>query len=252
MKTITQTWEMRNLGLKCLEIKISHEDKVDNTEIEEIVLDNEFDYIQATVPAGKMDIAYYLQQNGFLFTETRFSLISNLETLKLPRIFSRIYDRIDYHEANTNELDKIYTCLKNGVFDSDRYSLDPKIGRDKSGNRYYEWCKSEVESGESKAYAVNYKGEPLGFFILKLGFTKYSYGLMGGLYNKLKDAGRGIGVLYPPMELSKRYKYEYITTGISSNNPSSLRMHLALGYEIQELEYIFVRHNQTHNNMEIV
>lgn len=244
MKLINQIWEKRNLNLNCVELRFSNDDTSLDVLNGISCIEDDVDYVQATIPINNMDLVREIQKQGFSFAETKISLIADLSKASLPPSFQKAYGKITYHLADKTELEQIYSNLRMGIFDTDRFSLDPYIGKMKSGNRYYEWCKSDVEDGISDAYIVYYKERALGFFLLRMIDTKYAYGVMGGLFNRERDLGKGFSVLYPPIELATRENRQYILTGVSSNNISSLRMHQSLGYEIQDLQYIFIKHQK--------
>ena len=100
----------------------------------------------------------------------------------------------------------------------------------------------EVEAGRASAYVVTMHDEPIGFFVDKTVSDKVDYSLLAALYDKEKNSGVGFSVLYFPMLQSKLDGKRRITTGVSSNNPDSVRMHLELGYKIKEMNYVLIKH----------
>ena len=137
----------------------------------------------------------------------------------------------------------IYQCIKSGVFDTDKVSLDPKLGKEKAGNRFYNWCKKEIEGGTSKPYIVkDSKENSVGFFVLKDINSRVSDSLLAGLFNK-DEVGLGYSVLYFPMVQAKKEGKRKIVTSVSSNNLPSVKTHMLLGYSIQHMSHVFIKHN---------
>ena len=241
MKQINQIWEKRNLGIDSIEFRFDADDNAHSV-IEAYNSCPPCDYILARVPDNKMDIAYKLQELGFRFSETNLHLSCNLKKLVLPNIFAKFYEHITEDIATDEEIELIYNSIKNGVFDTDKIALDPKFGKEKAGYRYYQWCKDELEKGTSTAYILYFDGKPIGFYILKKVSDLVYDSLLAGLFDKSNNVGLGFSVLYSPLAQAKKLGGTTMVTGVSSNNSASLKMHLALGYEIKSLNYVFTKH----------
>lgn len=52
----------------------------------------------------------------------------------------------------------------------------------------------------------------------------------------------GFAVLYYPMLKAKMDGKRRMVTAVSSNNPSSVRLHLELGYKIKGMNYVLIKH----------
>lgn len=241
MELIEQPWEKKNLGVNSLEIKFDYKD--DTKKIDFSILNNKkYNYLLSRVPSGKMDIANILQHNGFTFAEVSFELSADLKKLDLPNKYSRYINMMDYHLANDSELFKIHNLIRSGIFDTDRISLDPFFNAKQSGNRFANWSEHEIVSGSAKGYIVTAGNDEIGFFVHKRMSDKLDYSLLAALYNKENSAGMGFSVLYFPMLQSKKEGKSKIIASVSSNNFSSLKLHLELGYKIKTMNYVFVKH----------
>lgn len=243
MKILKQDWEKRNLGIDSYELRF---DSTDNESAVTAALNEcpPCDYILVRVPDNKMEIAYKLQDLGFKFAETNFELSCNLKKVQLPLVFKKYYEHITESISAPAEIEQIYDCIKSGVFDTDKIALDPKFGLKKSGNRFYMWCKDEIEKKTSTPYTIYLDKKPLGFYILKKVTDKTYNSLFAGLFDKSSAVGFGFSVLYNPLIEAKRQGATNMTTSVSSNNTASLKMHLALGYEIKSLNYVFIKHTK--------
>lgn len=244
MKKTEQTWEKENLGVNAVEYVVQASDS-DLETVNYIVEDcKKYEYILCRIPAGKMKIAYMLQDEGFLYAEDGIDLASDLRGLKLPQICESFNEGVYYEEANECELQDIYNCIKSGVFDTDKVSLDPIFGKEKAGNRFYNWCKNEIDNGTSKAYIVKNGAEKLiGFFVLKDVSNRVSDSLLAGVFDK-NEMGLGYTVLYYPMVQAKKEGKKKIVTSVSSNNLPSVKTHMLLGYSIQHMSHVFIKHNR--------
>ncbi len=241
MELIEQPWEKKNLGVNSVEFRF--DGKENSNEITDDILSNsKYDYQICRVPVGRMDIMYLLQAHGFSFAETSFELSADLKKLELPSVYARYIEAMDYHPASETELQLIQDSILSGVFDTDKISLDPYFGKKQAGIRFANWNMQEVEAGRASAYVVTMYDEPIGFFVDKTVSDKVDYSLLAALYDKEKNSGVGFSVLYFPMLQSKLDGKRRITTGVSSNNPDSVRMHLELGYKIKEMNYVLIKH----------
>ena len=72
---------------------------------------------------------------------------------------------------------------------------------------------------------------------------------LAGLFDKDKNSGFGFSVLYYPMVEAKRMGLKKMITGVSANNPDSVKMHLALGYQIKTMDYTLVKHIEEGNTL---
>lgn len=241
MELIEQPWEKRNLDVNSAEFRFDGKENL-NEITDDILSNSKYDYQICRVPVGRMDIMYLLQANGFSFAETSIELSADLKKLELPSVYARYIEAMDYHPASETELQLIQDSILSGVFDTDKISLDPYFGKKQAGIRFANWNMQEVEAGRASAYVVTMHDEPIGFFVDKTVSDKVDYSLLAALYDKEKNSGVGFSVLYFPMLQSKLDGKRRITTGVSSNNPDSVRMHLELGYKIKEMNYVLIKH----------
>jgi len=240
MKLIEQPWEKRNLNLSTVEYKFEICDEANN--ISDSVLNNEFyDYQICRVPSGKMDLVYRLQENGFKFSEMNYQLSASLKKLELNSLQNRIINELSYHSSNANEIELVFECIYSGVFDTDRIILDPYFKKEQSGIRFANWAKQEIEARTSEIFIVENNGNKLGFFILKHVNDKISYSLLAALFDD-HELGLGFSTIYFPMFESKKEGKKKITTGVSSNNLNSLKIHLEMGYQITSADYLLIKH----------
>lgn len=247
MRIIEQPWEKNNLGVVSAEFCFALSDKLDELKKAKVDSCQKYDYQSARIPAGRMDIAYWLEENGFRFAEASIEIEAGLELLKIPEVFKKLEGSMDEHPADHNETEAVYEKIRMGIFNTDKIALDPRFGIRQSGLRFANWCRQEVEAGNAKVYIVEYSGMPIGFYVLKEENRTTAYSLLAGLFDQKKYMGLGYSVLYYPMARAKKEGKKKIITKVSSNNPASLKMHLYIGYMIKRMNYIYVKHINERN-----
>jgi len=245
MKLLHQEWEKRNIGLNCYELEFNNKDQdcnQDSSKLLEAI--DDIDYAVAKVPSGKMKIAYSLQEQGFKFAENQISLvIRNLDKYKVPEFFIKYVPYIQGKRLEGLDLDQIYTAIQqNGIFDTDRISLDPCMSVALAGQRYRNWVEQEIINKTGEAHLVLYKSKNIGFSIIKKENETSYNSLLAGLFDKQKYGGLGFSVLYVPIIVAQQKGAKLIHATVSSNNLPSLKIHLALGYEIEDMTYVYIKH----------
>ena len=233
-------WETRNLGVES-SVEFYFEVN-DNTVEEEVINCTEYKYQVAHIPSGRIDIVNKLLTSGFDFAETKIELTADLKKLSLPTTFERFSEGLDYHKANRDEIQRMYEAMTDGVFDTDKVALDPHFDAHIAGQRYVYWTRDILEAGCGYVFIVTRRSEDIGFFVLKKSNERLGDSFLAALYDKDKNAGMGFSVLYYPMVEAKKMGFKKMITGVSSNNPDSVKMHLALGYRIKAMDYTLVKH----------
>lgn len=242
MKIIETPWESRNLGVRSsIEFYFEASDSLKELEVK--VLDNnDYSYQVAHIPVGNIAVVNLLLFHGFKFAETKIELTADLREISLPSMFERFSKGLGYHSATDEEMERINAAMIGGVFSTDKVALDPYFSASVAGQRYVYWTEDIVKAGVGFPYIVTYNDEPIGFFVLKKSSERLGDSFLAGLFDKDKNSGLGFSVLYYPMVEAKKMGFKKIITGVSSNNPDSVKMHLALGYQIKAMDYTLVKH----------
>jgi hypothetical protein len=240
MKIIDAFWEKRNLGIDCKEIIIEKTDTIDDIqEIKNLLQPNQ--YLVVKVPSGLFEANIFLSELGFTFIESILSLNLNVKDAILTPLQKRLNNEINYLEIEPSGLDKLYTEIKNGLFSTDRIILDPKFTADKSALRYLNWIKDELKN-ESKVFNISYKGTEIGFFILKK-INEYTYyPFLSGLYENYTNSGLGFAVVRKPIEEIQKKSGKIVFTNISTNNQQALKTAFQQGFNIINIQNIFIKH----------
>lgn len=235
-------WEKRNLGVSSsVEFYFEQTDNEEN--LDKSILNNTmYSYQVAHIPVGRINVLNRLLENGFQFFETKIKLTADLKNLSLPCVFQRFCNGMAYHEAGEDDIQKIYHLMGEGIFSTDKVALDSAFNARIAGQRYAHWTADEIKAGRAFAYIVTNGREDIGFFVLKRLNERLGDSFLAGLFDKEKNSGLGFSVLYFPMAEARHIGLKKIITGVSSNNPDSVKVHLALGYQIQNMDYTLVKH----------
>jgi hypothetical protein len=147
------------------------------------------------------------------------------------------------HERDLQEL---WSEIRDGMYDTDRVSLDPHFTREQASNRYIWWIQDEMARG-SDVYKLIFKDQSIGYFTMKnLGDGVY-YPFLAGMYRSHRTSGLGFTIAYKPLcEIAARGGTS-VSTYISTNNDSAVRLHASLGFRFEEITYVYTRHNRAPN-----
>lgn len=239
MNIIDAYWEKRNLGVSCKELNCELNDNI--ADVKKIVSSIDADYTVIRVPSPKVDLLFYFQSIGFFVIETNIHLVKNLRDIELPFRYQKYESRIVARKANTDEVNKIMGEIRNGVFDTDKIALDPLFSLKQSANRYENWVSEELNK-KSTAYIVANMDKDIGFFILRNDDDTNYNALFGALYKDTNATGFGFAVGYSAFKVAKKLSAKTIFTAVSSNNLAALRMNLSIGYEIDNVHYVLIKH----------
>lgn len=240
MKVIDAVWEQRNLGVSCNEITIEKQDTAESIKLE--IPKYQAQYMVVKVPACRADIMFALSELQFAFVECAFHVTHDLKNYELNGIQKRLVDAVQYSEMDKNDLDMLFTEIRDGMFTTDRVCLDPYFTQAQAANRYVGWISDELERG-SQAYKLTYKDNPIGFFTFKdLGNGVY-YPYLAGMYKNGIKTGLGLNTLIKPISEAIKRSGRMLSTYISSNNLNAVHVHTLLNFKFQEIDYVYVKHN---------
>jgi hypothetical protein len=241
MKIIDAYWEKRNIGIDCIEISIDKFDTIGQL-IEVLERHATTDYIIIKVPVACLDFNEFLANHGFTFVEGSINFQLKVKDAKLNPLQQRLNAAISYSEMDAADLIQLYAEMENGLFKTDRISLDNNFSAMQASSRYIYWINDELEK-TSKAYKIIYKGVVIGFFTFKaITFDSY-YPFLAGLYSNFAKSGLGFTTLRKPIEEAIHRNGKSISTFASTNNPYVVRAHIEQGFTIVETQYVFVKHN---------
>lgn len=241
MKIVNAVWEKENLGLTCQELLIEKGDTV--LSIENVISELSAEYQIAKVPVGNVNILWYLQEQGFKYIECNLSFKKRINKKSL--LSDEVSNCMQGFSCSLVEPEKCDFILKriktDLIFDTDKIALDPFLGVESSANRYYVWSKNVLNSG-AYLYEIKKDDVSTGFFIIKKISDNVYDSFLGGFFSGIKNTDAGMVPLAFTVQECYNHGAKIIKTGTSSNNPIAMKMHLALGFELQKITYILVRH----------
>ena len=240
MKIVDAYWEKRNLGLDCVEISIELSDTA--TEFESRLKNIDAPYTVVKVPSNKSDILFNMTELGFTFVETLLNYVHNLKSIELTGIHKRLDNAIYYEKMNDNDFTQLYKEMQTGIFKTDRISLDPFFSCEIAAQRYLNWIRDEI-ARDTAIYKVCYKKDSIGFFTFKETDKDIYYPFLAGLYSKYNQSGLGMYIIQKTREECVKRQAKGISTYVSSNNISVIKVHNMLRYTFNKINYIFVKHN---------
>jgi hypothetical protein len=242
MKITDAVWEKRNLDVDAMEFEIA---VADNKSIVADILANEKQYNVVKVPESKTEIMFELSANGYSFTECLISLRYNLRyfnEIRLLPMQKRMMNSISYAKMSESDLDEMFAEIRSGLFFTDRVALDPYFEPNANGNRYAGWIGDSLKINAT-AYKLVYKDKNIGFFVNREIEPGIYFPFLAGMYAKYQKPGFGLSAVYIPLKNCYELGGNAVSTGVSSNNLSVLKIHLMLGFTISHIQYVFVKHN---------
>ena len=245
MKCVNAVWELRNLGVKTIEIEIEKSDSPEK------ILDmiesyrREYDAKYVVVKSNTrypMQISLSLQDAGFLLIENQIGLkLTRESAIKALEEYREFCNGISYKLADESEKQLIFDEIERGIFKTDRIALDPKFGVNVANLRYSFWIKDAIARGAYLCLTL-YENEPIGFFMSRYAGNQKSDVLLGGIFNRPNSYHYGAFHLLAGHKSFIDGNIKVNTTFVSSNNLEILKLHLMLGRTITSIRNVFVKH----------
>ena len=145
------------------------------------------------------------------------------------------------------QLDGIKRQVLQGMFSTDRISLDPRFGKETAARRYANWLQNDFDARRSRIEEVWLKGQHVGFMMVKVQ-GQVLHNVLNGLYLPYQRCGLGIITAAAPLLYGMNYPttIRCEETSISSNNMPVVRLYNYLDFRIDGLWYVFVKHRAQH------
>jgi len=243
MKVIDCIWEIPNLGCRVAEVSLENE-IICKQEVLEI--ERKFDYVVIKTEVGNLQQYKELNDMGYSLAEAQMSFCKpEKEFILKDKILNRLF--LDIEISLVTQKEELLFILNNmspDMFSTDRIFLDPFFGADFSLRRYRNWIKNEYNNNSSKLLEIKYRGESIGFDLIKKE-DGVLHGLLGGIYKQYQDNGLGFAIIlaiYAYIESNKDIKI--FKTKISSNNIEILKLYNYLNFRILNIQYVFYKHTK--------
>ena len=238
MKIIDAFWEKRNLGVTSVEVVIDQADSIEAIINALEKLDAEYQVVR--VPVGRIDLYELLQKYGFNFIEAMCHPCYELSDFHSP--FEEKENDVGYEEITSKEaLEEIFRYVKDGMFNTDRISLDPHFSTDQSTNRYIGMIKDKLDQGAVACSIV--RGENnIGFFVLSKPCSDIFDVVLTGLFPQYQGKGLGFHIVLQMLNFARDKGAKLLVSHVSVNNKKSFELHLKHGFKTAPIEYLFVKH----------
>jgi len=240
LKIIEAVWEKRNLGVSSREVIIEKTDTIhDLKSFLKSIRGQE--YVVIKVPSGGNLFLNYLTDHGFYFVEALSELYLRTDDFIMPKDILEFDKLLTYKLLPKENLEFLGTEIRKGIFNTDRIAIDTHYGISVAATRYYNWVKDEIANG-NYVYEVIYKEKNIGFFAIKrIGLNSYDI-FLAGMYVGKEVFGFGFSVITKAIEETILMEGKYLISHVSSNNLPIIRLHIQLGFMLNSLSYVMVRH----------
>lgn len=247
MKIVNAEWEIRNLGVKTIEISIEKNDTLLSEKdliatIEKHIRQYEASYVVVKSDSRYSAISLYLQRAGFIFMENQIDLRANRKDIadsveKYRKVCAGAHCRL----ADEEDIQMIFSEMERGIFDTDRIALDPYFGVKAANRRYLFWMQDELKRGAS-LYLTKHYEKTLGFCLFKRNGSEI-HDLLGGLLN-LHEAEQGKGLFshYASRVCFLNCGARVYKTSISSNNLGIVRLQFMFGCTVNNIKNVLIKH----------
>jgi len=218
MKVINATWDQVNTGLKTCEL-IFEENETLYDYLKSSVEHN-YEYHVVKVPSKNIKLVHDLEDLGYRFMETQFSIIVNAEEFdKFDKRWMRIITRTSYTKIeDKDEFNILLQNIGEDMFRTDRISLDENLGKKISKLRYVNWLTDLFERKEAEIFFLNRDNERAGFFVLRRIEQDFLQSIIAGVFNKYQGKGLSVALIYYYLKYARDYDAKSILTSFSSNN----------------------------------
>ena len=234
-------WEYKNLSKTSVEIQLFDNDHLNNQK-DLSKLKSKFEHIVAKVPLSNCRTLSLLDQNNFKFDELQFLMEIKLnETENIDkRLLNYFVSKANHIKVRDDDnINIIIDNIHRGMFNTDRFSLNPYFGQNVSSKRYSNWIQY-ILSKNGDIYIIVYKDKPIGFMMFDNN-SKYLNYLLGGLFPDFQNKHYGAQIIAQPLDLMINLGLPIMQTLVSSNNPQviSLYKYFNFSFNLDDSYYVY-------------
>lgn len=241
MQITDAVWEQRNLGVSCYEIKIEHQDTLEDVSRKYDEL-TEKQYMVVRIPSDCHWAVGFFQDRGYRFIEAALTITHKFDLIPELRKTKKIFSRCSYSEMTEKDISQLYDEIDKGIFKTDRIYLDPYFKKELAAQRYKNWIGDLISKG-GYLYKATLDDEAIGFFSSTQIQPGVIVGALGGVYSAFEGTGYGVCVQYAAHIFSMDHNIKKASCKVSGNNIGIIEADLMLGDKISGVEYVFIKHN---------
>ena len=245
MKVVDCYWELKNLGKSVAEITVESTDVFDDAFFNKI--NCSYQYVVVKVPMTMPLFNFGLTSMGYTLIETQINVSKRYKDFNFDdRLVRNVYPHASVkHIYSKEELEEIISQITPDMFSTDRIYLDPNFPHEASSQRYINWIRTDFEKGNAIITKTYYDDINVGFGFESVDEQGVRHGVLGGIYEKYQDMGLGIMTVSLVFIIAHKKKspFKIMRSTVSSNNPYVLQFYNYLGFKIDKMNYVFVKHN---------
>lgn len=240
MQIVDAIWEKRNLGVSCYEITCERGDSVE--ELVHVLNSYEAQYMVLKIPSGMVAHMMAAQAHSYTFIEALAHVTHDLKSFTPVGVQKRLLESVSYAPMDEADVDVLRYQLEEGIFTTDRVALDPAFSPQLANQRYIGWLEDEVTRG-AELFKLVCKEKSIGFFASCLK-NRDLCAIVGGMYNGISGSLGGSMVHSLILEAMNK-NASRVSSHVSLNNSSAIRLHSAFGFFFSETQYVFIKHKKT-------
>ena len=183
--------------------------------IESVVGNKTRNYITCKLPIESLELIHAAEAAGFNFVETQFQT-----TIRLTKTFDTSKYPYEYVPVRSkNQLSEVLQIAETTI-EHDRFSRDPKIGRDASGLRYRRYLEDSYNRENDQIWAIKSRstGQLLTFRSHRILNENEVVLLLGGVHQDFKNIGLGVVSSHFCFNQLRDSGFRRATTHISAAN----------------------------------
>lgn len=241
MRIVDCQWEKDNIGCTVFEVEIEKNDIFSSDFLQDVP---SCDYLVVKVPVGLTAFNWYLGKQRFTCAETQIKYSKHINDFDfddrfirkmLPRVTYRVVDRLA-------EAGEILERITPDMFRTDRISMDPSFGPQMGCQRYCNYLRNSIRSGQNEVIGVYFDNHLVGFEMFAMD-GEVCHGKLGGIYPDVKIPGLGFLVACSPLLFtSDRYGARRFLADVSSNNLAVVSLYEYMHSHIESMTYVFAKH----------
>ncbi len=187
-------------------------------------------YVSCKVPIEQIADVHALERDGFNLIECQIRAAFEIKTPLEPPAYQYAFERVETEEALLPVLD-----VAGRTFTRDRFSMDPRIDRRVSGERYRRYVRRSFEAPNEAVFRLYdaASGETVAFKTHRYLGNGEVLLLLGGVDPKFKKLGLGVVNTYYEFNELRRLGFSRGTTHISAANYDVFNVEIGrLGFRI--------------------
>ncbi len=238
MKIIEATWEKRNLGYDAYEIELDRKDLRDFGAVCQEIRNRNFTnaYVVIKMPVGDLKALHALEDDGFRFMEAQLSLVDHFTPIESEAQQQNQIENVErvILPKQKEEWERVILKITPGMFDTDRISLDPKLGTEVSCKRYQNWCRDLFNKPNTQMSVMKVDGQEVCLSVESYDAEKNATdSILGGVFEEFKGCGYGVLMMYGHSQDTSIVK-----TAVSTNNLPVLKAHQHYGRVVYKEMYV--------------